>query len=122
MYLYRVEHKRTREGPYAYYGPMQDERPHLYRMSDHPNPCDEGLDFEFGMHCGFESKKKLMDWFTLDDLKDFEKHDLHVYKIHTDERWFQKGERQVIFDPDLNYYRKRIPLKDLRQYKAAFVH
>jgi hypothetical protein len=123
MYLYRVEHKKTREGPYAYIGPMQDVKPHLYYMDDHPSPYDEGLDFWMGINqCGFESKKKLLDWFTIKDLEDFEKDNLHVYKIHTEERWVEKGRRQLIFNPDFNYYRKRIPLKDLRQYKAAFVH
>lgn len=121
MYLYRVEHEKTREGPYAYIGPMQDVKPHLYMKRDHPSPYDEGLDFHFGDHCGFESKKKLLDWFTFEDLKDFEKDNLFVYKIHTEERWIEKGKRQLIFNPDFNYYRKRIPLKDLRRY-AAFVH
>lgn len=118
MYLYRVEHKETKLGPYAHFGPMQDVKPHLYRIEDHPSPWDEGLYFEIGMHCGFESKKKLLDWFPIEDLKDFEKEDLHVYKIHTNDEWVDKGERQLVFDPDGNYYRKRIPLKDLRAYNA----
>lgn len=120
MYLYRVEHKTDRVGPYATFGDMQDERPHLYRTVDHPSPFDEDLDFEYGMHCGFESKKKLLEWFSWEDLEHFEKYGLYVYKIHTDESWFQKGEKQVIFDPALNYYRKRITLNSLRQYAVSF--
>lgn len=117
MYLYRVEHKTDREGPYARLGDMMDERPHLYMTKDHPSPWEEGLDFSFGDHCGFESKKKLLEWFPLKDLKDFEKESLYVYKIHT--RSVEKGKRQLIFDPSFNYYRKRIKLKDLRSYQRT---
>jgi hypothetical protein len=62
----------------------------------HPNPFDEGLDFHYGDHCGFESKEKLLRWFSLRDLKYFQKYGLYVYKIHAD--WIEKGEKQAIFD------------------------
>lgn len=120
MYLYRVEHKESRVGPYYYYGPdLMDAKIHLYEMDTHPSPRDENLDFSFGMHCGFESKAKLLDWFTFQDLKDFQKHGLNVYKIHVE--WVEKGEKQLIFDPATVSYRKKIDLKDLRRWKQRCI-
>lgn len=122
MYLYRVEHKTERAGPYHTIGPeLKDDKPHLYTYSTHPSPYDEDLNFDYGMHCGFESKQKLLDWFTFDDLKDFQKYGMNVYKIHVDDGWVEKGVRQLIFDPAYIYDRKKISLKDLRRWKQRCI-
>jgi hypothetical protein len=112
MYVYRVEHPNKGLGPYQCN--LTQDKDHLYEYPEHPSPWCEGLEIEEHEVCGFESKEKLLKWFTLKDLKDFRKEGLRVYKMHVVPNTVQIGERQVVFDREEVYYKKEVSLKSLR--------
>lgn len=113
MKVYRVEHPKTNTGPYHYLGPMWGEKDHLYDC-DHPCPDDEGLEMYREDVCGFESKEKLLKWFTLEDLKDFKDCGLKVYKMCVPKGCIEYGHHQVVFTRKEVYSKKEISLQSLR--------
>lgn len=120
--VYRVEHVRSRKGPYKHYVRSGYSGAHAgygtNRLSDHlgrvlamsdwncddrrPSPREDGAidtfrPFPKHMLCGFESVDKLVEWFDEALLSLFALN-FRVYVYESDD--VRYGEKQVLFAPN----------------------
>lgn len=105
MIVYRVEDIQQ-NGPYM---TLQREdwtiRDHNNEMT-HPTPQEDGVeDCKItGDHkCGFESRKKLLQWFNKEEREKLHKHGfvISLYKIRKTQYNVLIGHKQLMFDLEL---------------------
>ena len=129
MKVYRVEHYRTRIGPYRHWGRLRlkIDKAHGYGERDrdtHPTPSEELGDAfwkwrgsklykDKPFKCGFSSTPQLKLWFK-GWLKKLHNNGF-VIRVYEAEDYL-KGEKQVVF----NHYRKR-PVKGFSLLARKFV-
>lgn len=70
----------------------------LERHQNFNTPYKDSLNMYLGdktWFCAFKSVEQLLQWVTLEELKELQKHDYSIYEISVNE--FQEGEHQVVF-------------------------
>jgi hypothetical protein len=123
MYLYRIEHRESKIGPYRasvktkngmrdFYKIMHRNLGHQFADDYHAHPC---YDLVLCKHCenqdnvyGFPTLKKLRAWFGTDEktYKLFQKHDIVLNRYRTNVRIDAKDKKQSV-----------TPRKYLKEYK-----
>jgi hypothetical protein len=104
--LYRVEHKKSQEGPYH----DSSYRSMLFAMrcygSRHPGPQQLGFYPEPDDRFGFESLTDLLEWFCHSVREDLHQNDFHIVEIEAEMVWTSrshtryKGLHQCAFNSD----------------------
>lgn len=107
MIIYRLEHPRTRKGPYNSKNTSLSWQTGNHNKSDKKNPTpfvdfkrkDSQLFYrEENFLCGFSSLEQLNKWFNKTELKRLKDSGFKIYKINVDGRSkILKGEKQVAF-------------------------
>ena len=104
MFVYRVEHKETRHGPYCTDLQPPDGVGRLL-VETHTNPATHPIEYELldpsmaAWRYGFESLYLLERWFEgfLDLLHE---EGFRVMQYEVPQRYVRHGTRQLRFDPD----------------------
>lgn len=107
--LWRVEHRRTHRGPYAYAARYPDgyHAPVIggYKAPNRPMPTADGIDDHFDSKVpeyrfGFASLQQLKAWFNKsDEIRDMAKHDfvISLYRAPRSPKVLIEGGKQVVF-------------------------
>jgi len=104
MYVYRVEHKETRIGPYQ---ACAASSPRLYD-DDHPSPMQSGIIMERDDFSCFAKPADLTKWFRTSEITDFKKYGFDVYRYEIKASDVKLGYKQAAFKKDKAYKRERV--------------
>jgi hypothetical protein len=115
MIVYRIEHVKTREGPYTFsakHTTSEKQRKALLELrvharfsggpSMHPSPYDDGFDLVQTRtdYFGFESPESLAAWFGPEFVEEAAEAGFVVSVYSVPESSVRMGGRQVVFDRD----------------------
>ncbi len=105
MFVYRIEHKTERIGPYTDtedgYGIGYEFRDEIAVGEEHPAPWEDGLDHcTYAYYCGFSSKAQMQAWFKPHHIEWFEKNDYYVYRYVVNPQYVEHGCKQCMFKRD----------------------
>lgn len=124
--VYRVEHAETRTGPYNTWGTTIEDmvQDHANSLSEHPGPCDDGLeDVDSFVHFfGFEKPEHLTDWFEEKYLKILHQEGFVRSTYAVKKRYVLFGGRQLVFEKDYAELVKEEPLVISHENGRTDVH
>lgn len=96
--VYRVEHKRTGDGPWTHYGWSGFRSYDGHTPGDLPPPCEDGLGWPSSCeHCACASVSKLKRWFHDPHLRDLEEGGFVVRRYRVPRNMIRRGRHQVLF-------------------------
>jgi hypothetical protein len=118
--VYRVEHKRYRHGPYNTRNIKTKKHLKLSKeLADlasspviHPLPGEDGITFEEGDYCGFESLSALLIWFR-GSIERLHAHGYHVCVFEVPDNTIKYGRSQLTFRRKETRRKRTISLLEL---------
>ncbi len=96
MNIYRVEHKKHKDGPYI--GKHWTGLGQVHNNDEHPAPKNDiGRPIKPSERCGFRTKSDYKKWFNSDERKLLLDYGFHLVKYKVPKKFVTLGKQQLVF-------------------------